>query len=365
MATDSVFGFTGVANSEIARVKIAGGYSTSSVVNDMVIRSTRDLRLQSGTADPAILIQNTTNNVLIGSITNSGTDNNTSFTLPDSTLFVRGAKTAGSTTNITFRGGLEGNANGKVKLWLSSDASHSSYIQSEHAGYGNTQLTLGTANGNTLPTEKMKISNDGRIDIGNSLVMTGLSPTIYLKDTDQRSGMIHMNSSIMYFLRGSGNGSETWQQTGSDWPLQLNMNNNDATFGGKIIGLSAITASSFITAGSYILTPDRIYARAGGYDTTLTSASTGCYLDMGNQSSEGAPTFCRIGAYLNTTWIESNNNRDIRFRCHTQVLNAGANFEWNFSSYGYSSRTKYDNLDAIQRPKIERKYSKSRFEKML
>ncbi len=342
MTTDSVFGFSGVANSEIARVKIANGYSTSSVVNDMVIRSTRDLRLQSGITDPAILIQNTTNNVLIGSITNSSTDNNTSFAFPDSTLFVRGPKTAGSTTNITFRGGLEGNNGGKVKIWLANDASHSSYIQSEHTTGGNTQLTFGTSSGNALPTEKMKISNDGRIDIQNRLVMTGTDPTIYLKDTDQRSGMIHMNSSIMYFLRGSGNGSETWQQLSPGWPLELNMDTNEAKFGGKITALGGITASvglgmtGYVSASGYILTADRIYARGGGNDATLNSVTSGCYLDMGNQSTEGAPTYCRIGAYLNNTWIESNNYRDIRFRCHGGVLDFGAAFEWNFNNIGYT-----------------------------
>ncbi len=48
-------------------------------------------------------------NVYIGSTTNSGTDDNTSFAFPDSTFFVRGPQTASSTTNITFRGGLQGN----------------------------------------------------------------------------------------------------------------------------------------------------------------------------------------------------------------------------------------------------------------
>ncbi len=108
-------------------------------------------------------------NVYIGSTTNSGTDDNTSFAFPDSTFFVRGPQTASSTTNITFRGGLQGNNNGKVKLWLASDSSHSSYIQSEHTGSGNTQLTFGTANGNTLPTERLKISNTGIVSFSNDV----------------------------------------------------------------------------------------------------------------------------------------------------------------------------------------------------
>jgi len=64
------------------------------------------------------------------------------------------------------------------------------------------------------PADSLKVSSDGRIDIKNRLVMTGSDPTIIFKDTDQRSGFIHMNSSVMYFLNGAGNGSETWQQQG-------------------------------------------------------------------------------------------------------------------------------------------------------
>jgi hypothetical protein len=67
------------------------------------------------------------------------------------------------------------------------------------------------------------------------LVLRGNTPTLYLRDTDHRSGMIHMNGNIMYFLNGSGNDSESWvAQNFQNWALQLNMNNNDATFGGQI-----------------------------------------------------------------------------------------------------------------------------------
>jgi hypothetical protein len=46
--------------------------------------------------------------------------------------------------------------------------------------------------------------------------------------------MIHVNSSIFYVLRGSGNDSTTWETYNGHWPLTLNLNNNDATFGGDI-----------------------------------------------------------------------------------------------------------------------------------
>jgi len=72
-----------------------------------------------------------------------------------------------------------------------------------------------------------------RVDASDKVVITGASPTLYLKDTNNRSGMIHMNSDKMYFLSGATN-SETWTQVGGQWALTLHTNNNLAEFGGNI-----------------------------------------------------------------------------------------------------------------------------------
>ena len=56
---------------------------------------------------------------------------------------------------------------------------------------------------------------------------------MYFKDTNNRSGMIHMNSDRMYFLSGVAN-SETWTQVNSQWAMYLHMNTNDAVFGRNI-----------------------------------------------------------------------------------------------------------------------------------
>jgi hypothetical protein len=245
--------FWGGTNSTLARSGGAGQYSSSAVIDDIVLRSGNRLLLQSGTGVAGLVID-TANNVFIGASTNSSDDGNVNIAIPDSTFYVRGPRTIGSTTNISFRGGLEGNANGKVRIWLSSDAAHSSYIESHHTGSGNTNLIFGTSNGNALPTERLRIENNGNTSISGDLFITssrlvlrGTSPTLYLRDTDNRSGMIHMNSSVMYFLNANGNDSETWtQQNGQDWCLQLNMNNNEAKFGGNIIAGSYITSSSFL-----------------------------------------------------------------------------------------------------------------------
>jgi hypothetical protein len=104
------------------------------------------------------------------------------------------------------------------------------------------------ATSNRLIIDNSTTSINGDLFITSSrLVLRGVAPTLYLRDTDNRSGMIHMNSSVMYFLNANGNDSETWaQQNGQNWCLQLNMNNNEATFGGNIIAGSYIASSGFL-----------------------------------------------------------------------------------------------------------------------
>ena len=65
--------------------------------------------------------------------------------------------------------------------------------------------------------------------LGNH-VMNNSSPTLYLQDTDNRSAMVHANSNLLYFLRGNGNNSTTWEPFNGYYPLVLNLENNDATF---------------------------------------------------------------------------------------------------------------------------------------
>ena len=66
---------------------------------------------------------------------------------------------------------------------------------------------------------------------GGTFVLRGTSPTIYLRDTDHNSAMIHVNSNIFYVLRAP-NDSESWAQVNGAWPLEINLTNNTTTFGG-------------------------------------------------------------------------------------------------------------------------------------
>ncbi|WP_242076583.1 tail fiber domain-containing protein [Brevundimonas diminuta] len=86
----------------------------------------------------------------------------------------------------------------------------------------------------------VQINNGGRmfvredIEAGNRLQLRGANPTIVLRDTDNRSGMIHVNANRFYVLRGSGTDSEGWASTGGGWPLEIDLENNNTTFGANI-----------------------------------------------------------------------------------------------------------------------------------
>jgi hypothetical protein len=79
---------------------------------------------------------------------------------------------------------------------------------------------------------------------GNRLVIRGESPTLYLRDTNHRTSMIHCNSNLHYVLRGSGNDSETWSTYDSSWPFIINLSNNNIDMGGNLSVKYNVTAYS-------------------------------------------------------------------------------------------------------------------------
>jgi hypothetical protein len=105
------------------------------------------------------------------------------------------------------------------------------------AGVLPANVNFSSVNTSTLNTSN--IDSSGRVDIGDAdgqskgLVLTGTEPTITFKDTNGRSGMIHMNDNNMFFLSGASN-SEAWSQVNGEWPLILHTDTNLAQFGGNI-----------------------------------------------------------------------------------------------------------------------------------
>jgi hypothetical protein len=99
--------------------------------------------------------------------------------------------------------------------------------------------TLGVTGATTL---------NGLVNIENAtsstgLRLTGTSPTITLQDTDHNTGYIHVNSNIFFILRGATNADRgAWTQVNGRWPLEINLTNNNATFGGSIDARLGLTS---------------------------------------------------------------------------------------------------------------------------
>jgi hypothetical protein len=124
---------------------------------------------------------------------------------------------------------------------------------------GGIDLGSSTYRWNNVYTEALNAS--GTIDStgiitcnANKMVITGASPTLYLRDSNHRTGMIHQNDNRMYFLSGPAN-SDSWAQTAnSRWPLYLQMDTNAAVFGGNIdAAVGTVTASTFSTTSQLYL----------------------------------------------------------------------------------------------------------------
>ena len=89
-------------------------------------------------------------------------------------------------------------------------------------------------NNNYIAAGSGSISTSGALNADGNIFIRNGSPTIYLRDTNNRSGMIHQNSNIFYVLRGSGNDSTTWQSTQGEWPLVVRVDNNEVVAGGQV-----------------------------------------------------------------------------------------------------------------------------------
>jgi hypothetical protein len=143
--------------------------------------------------------------------------------------------------------------------------------------------------------------------------------------------MIHVNSNIFYILCGTTD-QDSWTQVNNVWPLELNLTNNNAFFGGNVSGLG-LTSRAAIEAQNYILTNNGFYARSS-YDARMYCNSSGMFIDMGDIGSDGNPAYVRMGAYSNRLNIESVSNRDLRLIVSNGSVGYFINQRWEFRSSG-------------------------------
>ena len=85
----------------------------------------------------------------------------------------------------------------------------------------------------------------GSLSAGNDLQLRGGSPTVTLRDTDGNTAYLHCNSNFLYVLRG-GNDTPSggWTAVNNQWPVVINLTNNDMTVGGAFTAVGNVTAFS-------------------------------------------------------------------------------------------------------------------------
>ena len=126
----------------------------------------------------------------------------------------------------------------------------------EAGGIDSNAVTSANISDNSITTDKIANSNitpsklstgspswdtGGTLSVVGNIIINNGSPTVFFQDTDSNSAMLHCNSNLLYVLRG-GTNSTTWTQVNGQWPLYINLTNNDAVFGGNISAVGDITA---------------------------------------------------------------------------------------------------------------------------
>jgi Chaperone of endosialidase len=122
-----------------------------------------------------------------------------------------------------------------------------------------------------------------RLHVNGAMITTGAhfmrntAPTSFYTDSDHRSAMIHVNSNQFYILRGNGVGSETWAAHNGWWPLQINLENNDISFGADTMSLRG-SLNMYIcnSTGCYLRLSDDAYFQDNNTQwTDYVNPSTG------------------------------------------------------------------------------------------
>jgi len=146
--------------------------------------------------------------------------------------------------------------------------------------------TAGTATNQSGGTvSATTITSSGIITCNaNKMVITGESPTLYLRDNNARTGMIHQNDNRMYFLSGPAN-SDSWAITAnSRWPLYIETTTNQAVFGGDIDAAAGTVSAATITGTNLYGT------LAGSNAAAMTTLSASGVVTLTNDTQATSPS---------------------------------------------------------------------------
>lgn len=139
-------------------------------------------------------------------------------------------------TNWTNSGLESRSATGNALLALHAAGSTASIIRHVRGGSG---VQIRDAEDTAFaPLKASSITTD------NAVYLNYETPTIYLQDTNHRGAMIYVDNAIFSIRRASALNSTTMQELNGRWPLDINLDTNNATFGADVNAASFTSRSS-------------------------------------------------------------------------------------------------------------------------
>ena len=112
----------------------------------------------------------------------------------------------------------------------------------------------------------------GIITTSGDIIINNDEPLIIFQDTDHRSGFIEVDDNVFY-VKGGGVNETTPTQIDSKWPLEINLTNNAASFGGTV-SASTPTLPTHLATKAYVdgmLTLGTAQNTTGGTAINFTS----------------------------------------------------------------------------------------------
>lgn len=202
-----------------------GQYAGSSTVGNSIVLNASGATLTPATtglfinpirtgvsaASPLLMYNSTTYEVNVGT---------THITIPGTmTANIVAANTLTSSGNITVGNIFTGMCN-------------ASSFNTEGTITGTTASIVGNIIAGNISTNLISTSN---------VIIRTAAPTIRLQDTNSNVSFIHCENNSLYFMRGATDAT-TWTAVNGQWPMTLNLTNNDCLVGGNISAIQNVTA---------------------------------------------------------------------------------------------------------------------------
>jgi len=201
------------------------------------------------------------NNVSNGSICIEMADNDTGGLMIDNEgVTVYGAGDIGEVFRVIDEDVYQSNSNITLSrtFWINQGLNGGGGILGAFTISGNTAIHAGNVATYALPIGGGTLTGglsgttgsfSGDLSIAGYYQIRGGDPTITFRDTNNRTAYIHVNNDIFYVLSGPADSAfGNWGTVANGrWPMELNISNNNATFGADVNAISFTGAGTGLT----------------------------------------------------------------------------------------------------------------------